>query len=328
MKITNLTPFTPFVFYSVDTRDREFGVALLRADFNLGSHGEFTPTKDPAEIAKTDVYIGEPGHSSIYYESDLAPFKPRSDILAHGDAIPLDGQPSSRWVVALRVGPIERSIQVTGPRLWRRRMTGWTLGPPARTDRVPLRYELAFGGCDATRTYHKNPLGRGHIAPTRDEELLGPQIEDPAIPIESPDGNYDPVGFGPITRSWHPRIGLAGTFDTRWRDERAPRLPLDFSFDHYNCAPGGLVAPSFLVGDEEVVAHGLGRPGRRAFRLPGLGTAIAGRLRDGREAIAPMFLDTLWIDFSRDLVRLTWRGSFAGRGVLTNLALMTKPALA
>lgn len=327
MELRNHTPFTPFVFYSVAPDDREFGVALLRADLSINTYGKLAPTQKPARIVKTDDYVGEPGKSSLYYESDLAPFKPGSDIVAHGDAVAPNGRPCESWMISLRVGAIERALHVTGPRRWRRQLSGWYLERPEPANRVRLGYELAFGGSDSKSTYQQNPIGTGHVTPAGDE-APGPQIEDPIVPITAPCGRHAVAGFGPIARSWQPRLGFAGTFDEAWRNERAPRLPHDFSYSHYNCAPAGLVGEKFLTGDEEIVAHGLGSPGRRSFRLPGLGMAIVGRRRDGREAVAPMFLDTLWIDFTRNLVRLAWRGSFAGRGILTHLALVAKPARA
>lgn len=323
MELRNHTPFTPLIFHGVDTQDREFGVAVLRGDFHVDVHGRLRPTPDEAKIYKTDTYTGKPGHSSLYYESDLVPFKPRTDILAHGDAFPPDGRPRPGWPVSLRVGNTEKALFVTGPRRVRRGRSGKPiLDEPTPSDRVALRYELAFGGADAAGAYTQNPIGRGYSTHSQ-TDAWGPQIESPDAPITDLHAAHEPAGFGPIARNWQPRLARAGTYDEHWRQDRAPRLPHDFSFDYYNCAPPGLTT-RFLVGDEEVVAVGLGRPGRHTFRLPGLGAIILGQFRDGRHALAPMFLDTLWIDFTHQLVRLTWRGTFAAHS-LARLALLCVP---
>ncbi|MFY0539342.1 DUF2169 domain-containing protein [Nannocystis pusilla] len=35
-------------------------------------------------------------------------------------------------------------------------------------------------------------------------------------------GSPPPVGFGPVAPQWQPRLGLAGTYDSQWMEQRAP----------------------------------------------------------------------------------------------------------
>ena len=57
-----------------------------------------------------------------------------------------------------------------------------------------------------------------------------------------------PGGFGPIGPDWEPRQRHAGTYDERWKRERAPVLPADFDPRHNCVAPPGLWSATPLLG--------------------------------------------------------------------------------
>ncbi len=93
-----------------------------------------------------------------------------------------------------------------------------------------------------------NPLGQGYIQPwylhaCNIQQVVAPRI----IAVDSPftlqhfidalndkadwfTPEFQPAGFGCITRSWLPRLLLAGTYDQEWLETRHPDLPDDFDF--------------------------------------------------------------------------------------------------
>ena len=121
------------------------------------------------EINLADVYNGDedPFKSSVKYESDLAPWKTKKDIVFVGKAYAPGGKPQKTFDVTLQVGPHKRSLRIFGPRKaqWvppveRKRKgsekeTGTgplvehqppIIGEPEPIDEVELIYENAYGG--------------------------------------------------------------------------------------------------------------------------------------------------------------------------------------
>lgn len=128
---------------------------------------------------------------------------------------------------------------------------------------IPLRYENAFGGTVQTQDggvvaqEPRNPVGCGlylHQKGAMDQRL--PNLEDPENRITSWDGAAIPSSYGPIPAGWQPRLGLAGTYDKQWVDERIPLWPQDIN-PRFFCA----ATPDLIVSAR------LGF-GPRAARLP------------------------------------------------------------
>src|SRR6185369_6705902 len=107
----------------------------------------------------TDVWYGDPTSSCMRFESDLAAYKPRCDLVLHGDAHAPMGRPTERWTVRVCVSaprspraplsgwskelpmdPIcDKSLVVTGPRRWEHDPErGWQLTEPAKALTTPL----------------------------------------------------------------------------------------------------------------------------------------------------------------------------------------------
>lgn len=114
---------------------------------------------EQSEINLGDVYTGDedPFKSSIKYESDIAPWKAKKDVVFVGKAYAPKGKPVPSWEVTLQVGPHKRSLLVYGPR------KATYVPPPERkkgppepqppifsdpepVDMVELTYENAYGG--------------------------------------------------------------------------------------------------------------------------------------------------------------------------------------
>ena len=198
MRFTNPTAFPALAYECVDQHDEHFHVVAVRIslDWRLkegeGARGYRLVWSEYQEpLMMNDTWYGDPLTSSVHFESDLAPYKPRCDLVIHGHAHAPLGRPSRRWPVGVRVeaprepesplalrprnapmDPVcERTLVVTGPRAWRYdAASGWELteAEPALT--APLTYEHAYGG------EHRPPPGGA----------------DAAAPGSAPPGEPDP----------------------------------------------------------------------------------------------------------------------------------------
>ena len=334
VEFNNYTPFTAIPWTAEDATAKSFGVLLVKAVFRIWPTGasdrwEIRPVCPQPPPFSRDEFYGEPGKSSVRFESDYVPPKPRTDVLVNAIARAPRGAAATKWPVFVEVGPVRKVLRVTGPGMWRRSILGgWSRSEPAPCDRVPIRYEYAFGGAAIRRRSgsaeewlsfsSQNPIGRGWIDSGMDErEVPAAQIEDPDHLIRSAGDRPPPAGLGALHRSWQPRLELAGTFDQKWLDTRWPHLPANFNFAHYNAAQPGLIAPGYLRGDEEVKLGGLlPGPFEHRFALPGYTMIKSIRLGDGPEVLVKMHLDTILVDIVSDdpdewRVHLSWRSGHA-----------------
>jgi hypothetical protein len=247
-----------------------FMSVILKATFILESsraRARLSPNQLP--ILESDIPL-DPGnqHGLVLFESDRVPFKPRTDIVLVGDACSPHGRSTRSLDVEIRVGAKSKVLRVFGERRWSYcslQSQPMQVGP-AEFTRMPLTYDRAFGGIDqhagvgglsprSLPWYAKNPHGRGYIAARTVKSIHGlplPNIEDPGFPIQSWHTCPPPAGCAFFPRNNEARLRYAGTYDAKWKTERAPEPPLDFSFDFYNGAHPDLQTSSYLTGNEVV----------------------------------------------------------------------------
>jgi hypothetical protein len=314
LQVRNLSRFPATLAVFPDPRGVECAFAAVKATFDL-SHGVPLPAERQAAFLAADVYWADPAQSALRAAADLTLLKPATDILLDGRA--LAAKPVRSMDVVIEVGPLRRTLRVFGDRHWTRNDKTWAISAPQPFERMPLRWELAFGGRAAAGDAEpevdwRNPVGRGLVAEGEDE-LEGralPNIEDPGALILSPADRPLPAGCGPIPPVWLPRRGFAGTYDEAWQKQRAPHLPLDFDSAFFNVAPPGLVAPGYLQGGEAVSISGctLGAP--LAFELPRPGIALEWHF-DGKAIAALPLLDTVLIEPDKARLQMVWRAQLA-----------------
>ncbi len=200
MEFHNLTPFDALAYGALDTHDEEHHVVVTRVVYRLVPDGanathrcEAVTEGDVCDLVTEDVYEGEVNESSVVAESDIAPFKPRCDVVVHATAHAPGGAAATRWPVRVRVTApdpphasspgdaprgalIDKTLEVTGPRRFERSLGGaWTLTEPAAVTSVPMRWERAFGGRSVVPDRERagrmllnevcftNPLGAGWV---------------------------------------------------------------------------------------------------------------------------------------------------------------------
>lgn len=282
MELVNLTPFGAAGYRGINTQDREHEVVVLRTVYKLVPAWQLEGAQPTAvgpmrlvpqlideaapPLVTEDQYVGEVGRSSVRVESDLAPFKPKCDVLVTGSSYAPAGAPSQGWIARLRVsqpsrhpqaettdadlpplmdedagfadrvawqeerriamdrwlrapGPhgehrrellLDKAVRVHAPSDFSRDARGsWVRQISGLTTKVPLLYELAYGGSSVVphpdfgrrtdapefllnEVCFLNPLGRGwmHADLERALKEAGRSLPSswPAPQIETPDG--------------------------------------------------------------------------------------------------------------------------------------------
>ena len=327
--VDNRTPFTFEPLFLTDEELRPLFVPVVKATFDLLPRGEPVLAEQQAPLRVVGERWEGGETASPRLEPEGAFFKPATDVVLVGHAHA--PAPGTRELVAeLRVGPVHKRVRVVGDRTWFKSLGGIGITPPAPFERLPLRYERAFGGWDRSArdsAQHlfepRNPVGTGFRAKgSRFEEgLLLPNLESPTEPLRAWGQRPAPTGFGFIEPHWQPRAAFAGTYDEAWQKSRRPLLPRDFDRRFLNGAPGDQLAQGYLRGGEPVLLAHVTPRGPLSFRLPALPPmrVVAPRARDLDDVDLELRLDTVVLDTDAMKLFLVWRGTFALRREPTEL---------
>jgi len=271
--LDNTTPFAADRSWVRDRNGAEIWLVAVKGTFLINPDGSTRVAEEQADVQLAPRYSGEPGKSSLFYDSDLPRTKVTTDVIVNGHAYAPSRKPTKAVTVSFRVGSLVKSLRVTGDRVWK---GFWYFSWQSSCQpfvKMPITYERAFGGADRKSKKPKwdtrNPVGTGFAS--RRSHLIGQAVPN----IQSPSGRLlvalrtpHPAGFGVIAGHWTPRVKFAGTCDAKWEAERAPLLPEDFDDRFYQCAPRDQQTARFLKGGEEVHLMNLTASGSLAFRLP------------------------------------------------------------
>jgi len=296
-----------------------FIVTKASYGFPIGPTEEPLPLDDQAPLVMTDEFTGEPGFSAIRAENDFAPRKPRCDVLLIGCCYAPNGRPAKRVRVSLQVGTMTKFFDVVGNRFWEPDyFLGVAPSQPETFTVMPISYDNAYGGVDEPTPdplthswYPTNHVGLGFRPRTAPERLSGealPNTEEERIPISEPNGNYRPMAFGPLGRSWRQRIKWGGTYDDSWRKTKYPFLPDDFDDRYFQSAPEDQQV-DYLKGGEKVVMVNLTPHGRVEFRLPKFSEPITIVYKSGERRRISSVVDTLMLEPELKRFSLSQRAS-------------------
>lgn len=297
MMIRNYCPFTVDANAGWDHKLREYYVVIVAAAFEAKPGCVLRPAEDPAILRQEDEYFGEPFTSSVCFEADFAPEKPKVDILINGQAYAPRGKKIKRINVSMRVGSLYKELMVTGDRT--RKMFGDRAKP---FDVLPIVYECSYGGSPSEKhTETQNPVGVGY----RGAYSTDPAVETRQPNIEYPDGRRAPAGFGVVARHWQPRLKLAGTYNDAWLASRWPLLPADFHPAHHQATPLDQQI-SVIRGGELVELVNMTPDGLWRFQLPSLDLPVHLWYADRGET-ADLRIDTVFLEPTYYRVTLTAR---------------------
>jgi hypothetical protein len=296
------------------TRDKDgvhVWLVAVKATFSIDATGRTVLADEQPPPLQLPEYVDEPAASSLRYEADLVPPKPTTDVLILGSAHALHGGPAPFVDVSCRVGPIEKSLRVLGPRFFGR--SGHDdLSAPEPFVEFPLTYEWAYGGTDTTdpdpraHAYDpRNPIGKGFAV--RPASL----VDSPAWRIEPIVGNAaaaGPAGLGPIAGWWSPRRERAGTYDEAWERDRKPLLPADYDDRFVQCAPRDQQTPQPLRGGEPVRLENLTPDGVLELTLPKIYPMFTTFVRRERHVHRPS-LGTVILEPDLRRLQMVWQSS-------------------
>ncbi|AGC49032.1 hypothetical protein MYSTI_07760 [Myxococcus stipitatus DSM 14675] len=324
MDLYNLTPFTAGRFVFLDGSGRESLLVVVKATFAL-QNGRAVVAESQAPLTLADEYRGEPARSSLLSVSDLAPFKPATDVLLEGFAY-AGRRSRTEGLVGLRVGAMTKGVQVFGERVWESLAGIPSISAPRPFERMELTWERAFGGTDDSHPDHPerceaNPVGRGFRSVRSRRGVHGlplPNLEAPRELVRSTRERPPPCSFGPLPPHWTPRARHAGTYDDAWRRERLPLLPEDFDERHHLVAPADQRLSGYVQGGEPVKVVGATPEGALAFPLPSSRLEVIIKLGAARET-PPCLCDTVHIDCERKLLTLVWRARWGVHGRVPSL---------
>lgn len=315
--------------YSLDEDGRPVFVPLVQAGWEITRRGlRFCQPQPPVNLAgelwqPTDPSCGSadpPAQTadviSWRIEPQAAFIKLATDVVLVGHAhAPRYG--ATQGSVGLEAGYLRKTATVRGDRVWQRSAGTITASKPLPFERIPLRFERAFGGWDRTDPdpsnhipFPLNPVGVGFHGPEESfrEGLRLPNLEDPDHPLTQWGQKVPTACFGFVSGDWEPRRQHAGTYDAAWQKERMPLLPKDFDRRFFNAGSPGLVASGYLRGNETVTITGVSRHPIQ-FALPGLRPPhLRCELVHAPDQMIQTHLDTVIIDTDNSLLTMLYRG--------------------
>lgn len=306
----NGTPYTADRNWTRDKDGVHRWIVAVKATFDLAADGRLTLADEQRPPVLAPEYFGNPGKSSLRYDSDLLAPKPATDLLLVASAHAPGGRATQTVPVSLRVGSLQKQLLVHGDRVYR---SGLKTSSPKPFITRPIRYELAFGGSDLSdpdprnqRMDERNPIGRGVVMRS------GQLADQPAHAVEYTGGDpasSGPAGFGPIDPAWLPRRALAGTYDERWARTKKPLLPDDYDPAYALSSPVDQRVSQSLVGGERVELINMTPEGRLLFELPRMTfefTSVFGRRR---EPHGPPRLATVLVEPDERRLSLVWQST-------------------
>ena len=214
MQITaNTTPYLAELFVPTDKHGRRRCVVVIKATFTVRPEdGRAVPAEEQAPFVYADQHHGDPGTTSIRYECDFVPVKPRAEVLVNASAVAPEGRAVRQLEVGFGGPGIAKRAVVTGDRVWVEGANGIQPSSPQPFTTMPLVYERAFGGSDHSheRTFMngtelRNLVGVGfHLNGAR-ETILGMPLPN----VERPEARQTPGPTSP-SRSASPASAAAG----------------------------------------------------------------------------------------------------------------------
>ena len=86
MDVNNNTPFKFIALPNYDKEGCEVFTNIVKGTFLFSKNQSLKIADEQVPITMADEYWGEPGVTPVKYESDLAPFKPATDLILIGFA--------------------------------------------------------------------------------------------------------------------------------------------------------------------------------------------------------------------------------------------------
>jgi hypothetical protein len=274
---------------------------VCRATFVLAP-GEATLAAEQEPLAASERPYPDGSSRGVYAPCDLVPMKPAADVVLVGQAFAPGGRPVRSLVARLVVGEVDKRVEVFCDRHFDQQ---GVLREGTRFATMPLVYERSAGGPDTP-----NPVGVRPDARDMYGRLALPNLQPMGLEIATPTDPIAHVGFGPIASTWPSRRALLGAAAAtqvpgEWQ---GPHLPADLDPSFFHAAPRDQRVQA-LREDERIGLENLHPThAELSTHLPGFRphAFVEGR-GPGPQPLA-MRADTLWIESTRGIAVMTWRG--------------------
>ena len=112
MEVKNNTPFEFIAIPNYDKDGFEVFTNIVKGTFSFLNNQSLEIAEDQIPINFGDEFWGEPGESPVKYESDLAVFKPSTDLIMIGFAYHYMGKKIKDMDVQFSVGPVAKKATV------------------------------------------------------------------------------------------------------------------------------------------------------------------------------------------------------------------------
>lgn len=311
--VSNRTPLPALVQPCLDAQGRPRQLLLAKATWrlttgHLAAAGQQQPIAlQPQLVRLGDLDLDEPqrlalaeraGEEIVWIDHDLAPPKPRFDLLLAGYVTAPPQHVESCITATLSIDGHTHALRACVPR---RRQRGprseevLLLAP--QVQRVPVSHAVAAGPTSLLGMALQDSPGQARLLPWLLHAEADPRTDD---------GSGVPVGWGP----WPPGAGhrsrLAGDFDPTWQRERMPALPDDFDPRFHNIAHPDLQLPAPPAPGTPIRLVHLAAKPVLDLRMPGLDLRAQAARAGGWETV-PLQPDTLLIEPDEDRLSMVWR---------------------
>jgi hypothetical protein len=273
-----------------------------------------------------DLIVAKPG-ADVYLTGHAHTDKAREQFIAQVKLESIDGKPL-----------LNHRCRALGPRHWYCLLPGiWRMSASTPTQRVPLRYELCWGGreinpdkpVDDWQMHLANPSGSGYSFKHHRLSQTSAGIQWESAALVNGLHQQHLIGFGSIARFWASRAQYAGTYGDAWLQElqerrhaqaQTPALAAaptvmdyapDFDWRFFQAAHPALQHTKAFEGDETLELYNL-HPDSPSLqtRLPTFAILATFEHKVQNNTITSTYrlaLDTLHIDTDSRCAHLVWR---------------------
>lgn len=311
--IQNYTPFAVGGSFVCDREGQKLWALAVRATFMIADNGQLVRARTQPPVSRSAKYAGDVTKSSLLFDTDFPFAKSATDVIVTASAWAPGGRPTTSVDAAFQVGTLRKQLRVYGERAWVRAGPG-ALVPtrPKPFVSMPIRYERSFGGEDpeAGVRWQLNPAGCGFAS--NHAKLVHarvPNVEDPRAPlIDSAHRPREAAGFGALAPHWAQRQRFVGTYDARWKRERAPLWPEDFDARFFQVAPHDQQVVGFLRGGEPCVLLNMTPSSNLRFVLPRV-RIYSNTVFSDREERRDAQLHTVLIEPDEQRLTMVWHAA-------------------
>jgi hypothetical protein len=159
MQVWNQTGYVHQFTVAMDKAAHEYIVVVVKGTFDFPETpgGPVRNSAEQVPLVFADTQTGEPGYSATLWETDFAFRKPRCDVIANGCAYAPGVRPAERVPVGIKVGNWSKLFEVVGHREWRAIGPVFTATAPQPFLKLPISYDVAWGGVDKLDPEDKMP---------------------------------------------------------------------------------------------------------------------------------------------------------------------------